>query len=107
MELLKMRSAKRRLTEAASFTGLPFDRLMEVQSRPFSIKLSEDAGLPFSMPRRARARPVDRIVYVSTHLYLIRKLIIATRSARIAVGVWCPSLPKVLAYPKLEITSSS
>jgi len=38
--------------KAASLAGPSFDRLMEVQSRPFSIKLSEDAGLPFSMPRK-------------------------------------------------------
>jgi hypothetical protein len=35
--------------EAASFAGPPFDRLSEVSSRPFSHKLSEDVGRPFSV----------------------------------------------------------
>ena len=40
--------AKRRSMEAASFAGPPFDRLSEVSSRPFSNKLMEDVGRPFS-----------------------------------------------------------
>jgi hypothetical protein len=48
LELEILRSAKRRLMEAASLPGLPFDRLPEVLRHPFSAKLMEDASPPFS-----------------------------------------------------------